>query len=153
VSTEPLPRTIEEGKETVVRAPGRNWSFHLPKGHGVELAANGRSVVLAAGGMSSIYTVDGIEHLDPGEVVLRLGELRGKSGPASSGFPVEAHGYPIPMIQEEFDRLRERWANAGLNEQEFNAWEQGSDWERQLRRIRARLREAERPGLPERRLD
>jgi hypothetical protein len=134
-------RTLVPGKETVVRRLGANWAFHLPEQHRVELISEGRYVVLGTPLEESIFEVDHIDDSDPEEVVIYLGEPKGESGPPAWGDQVpEPRGYPLPKIQEEFERLRGRWRNARLNDQDFDAWAQGASWEDKLRSLRHQLR-------------
>lgn len=134
------PRVLVPGKETVVRAPGADWAFHLPERHTIEVSDD--VVALATPLEGSTYELRGMEEVDD-EVVVRLGAELGRHGPPSSRPEVaEARGYPLPAIQEEFERLRGRWKQAGLPEQEFNAYPQGATHEDQLRALRRKLREA-----------
>jgi hypothetical protein len=83
---------------------------------------------------------------DPDEVVVSLGTQHGWSGPPSYGAQSPAAtGYPLPLIQDEFDRLRTRWEDAGLDRQEFDAYDRGESHEDKLRNIRRTLRAVERP--------
>jgi hypothetical protein len=141
-------RTIVAGKETVLRRRGADWSFHLPERHTVELTDDGHYINVATPQESSLYKVDRVDDSDPEEVVVFLGEEHGKAGPPSFGPGVaEARGYPLPEIQDEFERLRARWRNAGLDEQEFIAYPAGATHEDKLREIRRRLRQAEPPSF------
>ncbi len=95
-------------------------------------------------GGSGIYELKEIDVSVPDEAAVILGQEHGRSGSSTAGGTAsELHGYPFPAIQDEFERLRQRWREAGLNETEFDAWPAGAAYEDQLRRIRKALREAE----------
>ncbi len=126
------------GKVTVVQRRGATWSFHLPRMHRIEVERENGLVTLATPHDGSTYHLAGIEETGD-EVIVKLGEEIG--GHASGvGEQVAEPGYRLPQIQDEFERLRGRWMNVGLPEQEFNAWAQGASWESHLREIRRRLR-------------
>jgi hypothetical protein len=147
VGTDDKRRTIVLGKETVVQRRGANWSFHLPDRHEIELTDDRGYVTLATPDQSSLFAVERIDDSDPEEVVVYLGEQHGEAGPPlySDQVQPEILGYPLPEIQDEFERLHARWTEAGLSEQHFNAWPQGVGHEDQLRLLRRRLRVAEQP--------
>ena len=133
------------GRETVVRRPGADWSFHLPKGHNARWADRDETMVtVRTGTQGSTHLLAGTDTTAaPDEVVVILGELRGDFGPgAGSADRPERSGYPFPEIQDELERLRVRWLVVGLPEAEFNAYPAGAVHEDQLRLIRRRLREA-----------
>jgi len=48
----------------------------------------------------------------------------------------------LPEIQDEFERIKARWLEAGLPEQEVHAYAQGSTHEDQLAWLRSKLRAA-----------
>lgn len=129
-------------REVVVRPRGANWSFHLPEQHTVEVTEDRRYVNLSMPGRSTLFLIERIDESDPEEVVIYLGEGRAWSGPGSwlsEGVP-RADGYPLPQIQDEFDRLKARWRAAGLDEQRFIAYAQGASHEDHLRMLRRTLR-------------
>jgi hypothetical protein len=132
---------IVPGRETVVRRHGARWSFHLPDQHRIELTEDRRHANLSTPDASTLFEVERIDESEPQEAIVVLGEPQAQVGASSEGGPPEALGYPLPEIQDEFDRLRARWREAGLDEQEFNAWARGSTHEGQLRRLRRKLRE------------
>lgn len=47
-------------------------------------------------------------------------------------------------IQDEIEKLRREWEQAGLNPAEFNAWRQGATHEEHLVEMRAKLERARR---------
>lgn len=133
---------IVPGKETVVRRPGANWSFHLPKRHTIEVDPEAGVVHLNMPDKGTTYHLAGIEETAD-EVIVKLGERMMWHGPTSVGDAVlEATGYPPPEIQDEFARIEGRWIAAGLPEEEVHAYGQGSPHEEQLAWLRRRLREA-----------
>lgn len=132
---------IVRGKETVVRRPGANWSFHLPKRHTIEVDRDEGIVHLSMPDQGTTYHLAGVEETAD-EVIVKLGERMLWHGPTSMGNSVlEAFGYPLPEIQDEFERIKGRWIAAGLPEQEVHAYAQGSTHEDQLTMLRRRLRE------------
>lgn len=140
--TEPDERVIVPGKETVVRRPGAEWSFHLPRRHGIEIDQENGTVHLKMPLQGTTYELAGIEETAD-EVVVRLGPELGSHGPPWVGdSPPAPTGYPLPLIQEEFERIKGRWRAAGLPEQQVHAYAQGSSHEDQLARLRRKLREA-----------
>jgi hypothetical protein len=124
-----------------VRRPGADWSFHLPSRHTIDVSEDGRYVSLGAAGEGSTYRLERVDNSNPDEQVVFLGEEVGRVGGGGWGNENrEIRGYPFPEIQTEFERLRVRWLDAGLPEQQFSAWPSGATHEDQLRRIRRRLR-------------
>jgi hypothetical protein len=118
------------GKETLVQARGASWCFHLPRMHRIEIDDENRRVSLSTPDSGSTYELAGIEETED-EVILKLGaELSGHA--VGVGEHVREPGYRLPLIQDEFERLRGRWTNAGLPEHTFNAWAQGASWESQV---------------------
>lgn len=131
---------IVPGKETVVRKRGANWSFHLPRRHTIEVDRENGHVHLNMPDQGTTYFLAGVEETDD-EVIVSLGEPMIWHGPTSIGDQVlETTGYPLPEIQDEFERIKGRWLAAGLPEQEVHAYGQGSTHEDQLARLRRRLR-------------
>lgn len=51
--------------------------------------------------------------------------------------------YEMPRVQDEFERLRQRWRQAGGNETEFNAWAQGESVHEHLTWLRTKIRDLE----------
>ena len=137
------PRSeIVPGKETVVRKPGAGWSFHLPERHTIEVDQEEGLVHLKMPDQGTTYHLAGVEETAD-EVIVKLGDRMVWHGPTSVGENVlEARGYLLPEIQEEFERIKSRWIAAGLPEQEVHAYAQGSTHEDQLAMLRRRLREA-----------
>lgn len=134
------PNEIVPGKETVVQKRVANWAFHLPAQHTIEVDHDNNTVTLAQPDSGSTYELAGIEETEH-EVVVKLGAE--KTGHATGVGPrVPRPGYRLPEVQDEFERLRDRWRNAGLPEQQFNAWAQGASWGSHLQEIRQALREA-----------
>lgn len=130
------------GREVVIRPPGADWSFHLPEQHTVEVTEDRRYVNLSMPGRSTLFLVARIDESDPEEIVICLGEGRAWLGPGSwlsEGVP-RGEGYPLPQIQDEFDRLKARWLAAGLDEQRFIAYARGDSHEDHLRMLRRTLR-------------
>jgi hypothetical protein len=140
---ETAENTIVAGKETVIRRRGATWEFHLPHGHEIQLDPSNQIVMLSIPSQSSGYVLDGLEETAE-EVVVCLGEEHGRSGPPTVGDgPISpALGYPLPLIQDEFERLASRYEEAGLPRQEIHAYAQGSGHGEQLRFLRKRLRDA-----------
>jgi hypothetical protein len=130
------------GKETIVRRRGATWSFHLLKMHSIEVDRENRLVSLNMPLQGTTYTLDDIEE-DEEEVIVSLGSEIGRHDAGVGNTPSELRGYPLPEIQEEFERLRGRWTAVGLPEAEFDVWAERSSHEDQLRKIRRRLREVE----------
>ena len=136
---------IVAGKETVIRRAGEDWSFGLPDGHTVQLTDDGKYVSLEVRlGGSSLFAVERVDDSDPEEVVVFLGAQHGYAGPPTFG-EIESRGYPLPEIQDERERLRSRWLEAGLDEQDFDAYARGESHEDRFRTIRRALRQRERP--------
>lgn len=134
-------RKIVPGKETVVRRQGADWSFHLPRRHSIRVDRENREVHLDMPLQGSMFELAGIEETGD-EVIVKLGPLLGSHGPPGVGDNVpEPVGYPLPLIQDEFERLKGRWIRAGLPEQQVHAYAQGSSHEDQLAWLRKRLRE------------
>jgi hypothetical protein len=130
---------VVAGKETVVQRRGKTWSFHLPHMHRIKVDHENAQVTLSTPDDGSIYHLAGIEESSD-EVLVKLGEeIGGLSSGVGDYFPPP--GYRLPEIQDEFERLKGRWANAGLPGQQFEAWAQGASWESHLHQIRRRLRE------------
>jgi hypothetical protein len=133
---------IVPGRETVVRRSGADWSFSLPYRHEIEVDPGAGFVQLRTPDTATMYQLGGIEEADE-EVMVKLGPELARSGPPSMGDVVLAPlGYPLPEIQDEFDRLTARYEEAGLPAQEVHAYAQGSTHEDQLRWLRKRLRDA-----------
>jgi hypothetical protein len=133
------PNEIVSGKETVVRRRGADWSFHLPGQHELRVDQEAGHAQLTMPMEGTTYELAGIEETDD-EVIIKLGaEL--SSHATGVGDNVAEPGYRLPEIQEEFDRLRGRWNQAGLPPAEFNAYPAGATHEDMLRLIRRRLRE------------
>ena len=131
---------IVAGKEAVVRRRGADWSFHLPAQHEIEVNAEHNFVSLSMPLAGSTYQLAGITETDD-EVIVALGDqLIGHA--TSVGENVPPTGYPLPEIQDEFERLHGRWTQAGLPQQDFHAYAAGSTHEDKLRDIRRQLREA-----------
>lgn len=129
------------GKETVVQACGAIWCFHLPRMHRIQIDDDGRRVSLSTPESGSTYELVAVDETED-EVIVKLGaELSGHA--VGVGDQSRQARYRLPLIQDEFARLRGRWANAGLPEQTFNAWAQGASWENHLHDIRQKLRETE----------
>jgi hypothetical protein len=122
---------VVPGRETLVRRRGVSWSFHLPHQHRIELSEDRSYANLSTPETSTTFAVERIDESYPEEVVVMLGDAQ----------VAEANGYPLPEIRDEFDRLRARWRAAGLDEEEFNSWAQGSTNENQLQRLRKKLRD------------
>lgn len=134
-------RTIVTGKETAIRRGGEDWSFGFPDAHTVYLTGDGNYVSLEVPlGGSSVFAVERIDDSDPEEVVVFLGAQHGYAGPPTFG-QVETGGYPLPEIQDERERLRSRWLDAGLDEEDFNAYARGESHEDRFRSIRHTLRQ------------
>lgn len=92
------------------------------------------------------YHLAGVEETAD-EVIVKLGTRMIWHGPTSTGDAVlEAVGYLLPEIQDEFERIKRRWIAAGLPEQEVHAYAQGSTHEDQLAMLRRRLRQAKELG-------
>lgn len=133
---------IAPGKETVARRQGASWSFHLPKRHTIEVDREAGVVHLNMPDQGTTYHLAAVEETAD-EVIVKLGERMIWHGPTSVGDTVlEAIGYPLPEIQDEFERIKGRWIAAGLPELEVHAYAQGSTHENQLARLRRKLREA-----------
>ena len=80
---------------------------------------------------------------DDEELTVFLGAELSRQGPTSVGVGVaEPSGYPIPSIQEELTRLRERWRRAGYADTEFGGYRVGEGHEEHLRDVRRKLRAA-----------
>lgn len=123
-----------------MRRRGAEWSFTLPDGHEITIDQQAQTVSLSMPGEGSTYELAGIEETDS-EVAVKLGPKIG-SHTTGTGQPMKwPKGYPLPEIQDEFERLKGRWLRAGLPQQEFDAWPRGATHETQLASIRARLRE------------
>lgn len=134
------------GKESVVRRQGSTWGFTLPEQHTIEVDESNGNVAISTPGEGSDFRLDRIEETDD-EVIVYLGDELGRHGPAAvvgEGEPLPpARGYPFPEIQDEIQRLRSRWIQAGGAGADFDAWAQGDDWETYLRRMRRELREVD----------
>jgi hypothetical protein len=131
---------IFPGKETVVRKQDADWSFHLPKGHTIQVDREAGVVHLNMPDQGTTYELGGIEETEE-EVIVTVGQQMMWHGPTSVGDAVlETTGYSLPDIQEEFERIRGRWVAAGLPEQQVHAYAQGSTHEDQLAMLRRRLR-------------
>ena len=135
-----VPTELVQGKETVVRRRGAEWSFTLPDRHDLAIDQEAHTVSLSMPGEGSAYELAGIEETDS-EVIVQLGPEIG-SHTTGTGQPMKwPKGYPLPE-SGRVQRLKARWLRAGLPQQEFDAWAQGATHESQLSRIRARRREA-----------
>jgi hypothetical protein len=126
-------------KETVVRRPGAGWSFTIPYKHEVVVDEANGTVVLRTPMQGTTYSLAGVTDEGDERIVL-LGRELGRNGPPNMSPPI---GYVLPEIQDEFNRLRTRWDQAGLDRQVFDAYAPGSGHEDQLRMIRRRLREVD----------
>jgi hypothetical protein len=138
-----MSRTIE-GREVVIRPERRDWSFTLPEQHAIDFI-NDDYVELSTPHASTTFHFDGISTADPEEAVVLIGPAVAWNGQGGAGGQVPMPtGYPIPEIQEEFERLQARCRDAGGDWQRVNAWAQGQTHEGHLRNIRAELRALER---------
>lgn len=133
-------KEIVAGKETVVRRRGADWSFHLPYMHRIEVDQENNLVALSMPDSGSTYELGGIEETDDEVIVLLGHESGGHAVGVGEGAPEP--GYRLPEIQDEVERLRGRWDNAGLPAHEFIAYGTGETHEDRFRMIRRRLREA-----------
>lgn len=136
------PREIVPGKETAVRRPGASWSFALSPGDEIRIDRDAGTVSLEAPDQGTTWYLDGIEETDE-EVIVKLGSEMVTHGPTAIGDArIEVIGYRLPEIQDEFERIKQRWLAAGLPEQEAHAYAQGSTHEDQLAMLRRKLRAA-----------
>ncbi|HEY7421695.1 MAG TPA: hypothetical protein VH541_06775 [Gaiellaceae bacterium] len=138
-----MPQFID-GREIVVQAPKDNWSFHLPRGHSLELTEHRRFVILSAGVCSSLFELKGTSEEQPGELLVMLGDRKGNVGPGGvGGYVPEPTGYPLPTFDEERKRLESRCAEAGGEWTRISSWAAGDTWESCMRRVRAEIRAME----------
>jgi hypothetical protein len=135
---------IIEGREPVIRPEGQDWSFTLPDPHTITLTWDERFVILSTGYASAMFEVLAINSTDPEEIAISVGSVAMQGGGAGVGGHVpELTGYPLPSIDEEFERLRSRCRDAGGDWQRVGAWAEGDTHETCLRRVRGELRALE----------
>jgi hypothetical protein len=121
-------------KEIVVFRGG--WGFRLPEQHSIRVNEVDRLVDVSMPQRGGTYALDRVEETsDEYRVFVASGGPF--SGHAVGDLPAE---YPFPTIDEEIERLRISWINAGLSETDFNAWAQGASWDSHTSAIRSRLR-------------
>ena len=135
---------MNANEETVVRKQGDSFAFKLPDGHQLELLDSqdeqGRRLarIGTPGSGEETVSVVSIEERE-GEVEYVL--ERAGAAPSAGQQPA---GYPWPLIQEEQERLKMQWADAGGNVSQFAAWRPGTtdeaqfrNWRRGIRRLRS----------------
>lgn len=127
-----------------MRRPGANWSFTLPEGHTIEIEDD-VVTLRAMPHASSRYRLERVEETDE-ERIVHLGRLHARSGGPPKPEITRPEGYPLPEIQDEIERLRTRWRDAGLPEQGFTAYGEGETHEEHLREIRRTLRASPTPS-------
>ena len=129
-------------REIVIRRQGDTFGFKLPESHQLELRegedVQGRRLadLRAAGNGGETVTVVSIDERD--EEIEYVVEPTGD----------EPTGYPWPVLQEEQERLKMQWADAGGNVSQFAAWRPGTSQESQFREWRAAIRRLRRGESP-----
>src|SRR5690242_5988847 len=98
-----MSNVLVPGKETVVQPRGESWSFHLPEHHTIDVDQANRFVTLHQPDAGSTFELQAIEERG-NEVVVKLGDPM-----VRSSLGTRQPGYPLPQVQDEFDRLRVRW--------------------------------------------
>lgn len=125
-------------KEIVVYRGG--WGFRLPSQHTILVNEGDRLVAVSMPQRGGTYTLERVEETGE-EYRVHLAAGGPHSGHVLGDLPAE---YPFPTIDEEIERLRLAWINAGLRETDFNAWAQGASRNSHTTAIRAQLRAARR---------
>jgi hypothetical protein len=120
-------------KEIVVYRGG--WGFRPPEQHTIRINEPDRLVDLSMPQRGGTYSLERVEETDD-EYRVYVAPGGPFSGHAIGDLPAE---YPFPTIDEEIDRLRIAWLNAGLRETDFNAWGQGASWDSHTTWLRARF--------------
>ena len=135
-------------RETVIRKQGDSFAFKLPDGHELELLDShdeqGRQLARIGIPGSGGETVSVLSIEEREEEIEYLLERAG----AAHSIGAQPVGYPWPLIQEEQERLKMQWADAGGNVSQFAAWRPGTTHEAQFRDRRRgirRLRRGENP--------
>lgn len=135
-----------EEREIVIRRSGASFAFSLPYGTAFEIddSQDDRGRPLARIGVPGAAG----ETVAVAQIVERDGEIEFivESTGVASSVGRQPPGYPWPQVQDEHERLRVRWEEAGGRPTDFLAWRQGASWDSQFAEWRARIREMQSSG-------
>jgi hypothetical protein len=135
-ATSPLP----DGRDVVIYPRGASWGFVLPRQHTITINEGMGTVYLAIPDHGSGFGLERVEE-QSGEVRVFLGPATADAHAVGTGRVPQLRSYSFPRIQDELQRLKTGLVDCGGQEQEAEAWAQGSSHESHTAHLRRRIRE------------